>query len=152
VISDATTTTLAAIVSGDTMCAIVYTFAVVPNATLIVLSGTTLSFAPSTDVAFVMAYQVFLYASYSSSVIASAVATFTYLNPCFSTLPVPVAFLSITTTVLATGNAGPVTWNDAASVAGGVTNGCGPINFVLTVLAWPITYVSATMSSIFAIV
>lgn len=133
------------------MCVIVYTYAVVPNCTLIALSATTFSFAPSSNVAVVMAYQVFLYASYSSSVIASAVATFTYLNPCLSTLPIPVAFTSITTTVLAIGSAVATMWNDAASVAGGVINGCGPINFVVSVLTSPATYVSATMSSIFAL-
>lgn len=133
------------------MCAIVYSFAVVPNSTLIALSGTTFSFAPSSNVAVAMAYQVFLYASYSSTVIASAVATFTYLNPCLSTLPVPVAFTSITTTVLAIGSAIASMWNDAASAAGGVTNACGPIDFVVSVLTSPATYVPATMSSIFAV-
>jgi hypothetical protein len=133
------------------MCSIVYTYAVVPNCTLITLSSTTFTFAPSTDVAVAMAYQVFLYASYSSSVIASAVATFTYLNPCLSTLPVPGAFTSIITTVLEICSSVVAMWNDAASVVGGVINGCGPINFVVSALTWPATYVPATPSSIFAL-
>lgn len=133
------------------MCAIVYTLEVVPNCTLISFSGTTLSFSPSIDVAVAMPYLVYLYASYASSILASAVATFTYLNPCPNTLPVPVPLSSIITTVLAIGTGSALMWNDAASVTGGVTNGCGPINFVHTVLTSPATYEPATMSSIFAL-
>lgn len=84
-VSDTISTTLSPILAGDKSCALTYTYAVVPNCTLIGYSANKFSFAPSTDTALAMAYQVFLYAVFNAQVVASSMATFTYVNPCSST-------------------------------------------------------------------
>ena len=69
----------------DTSCTLTFDYAVVPNSTLITYAANTFSFAPSTDTTLAIAYEVFFYVLFNAQVVASSVATFTYVNPCYST-------------------------------------------------------------------
>lgn len=124
--------------------------------TLPIVTVATMAFAASSVVTDAGLYSITiqagygaLFASLSTTILASAVTTITYVNSCLTTHPVPIAFSPITTTLLAVGSASTAMWNDQVSVTSGGTNKCGAINFVSTITTAPGTFIPASMSSIF---
>ncbi len=119
--------------------------------TLQVVTVASFTFASSIILANAGIYSIAVKAGFGSlfaTVVASATTSFTYVNPCASTLPVPVSFGGFTTSVLVSKSTYCALWNDAASATGGVLNACGTINYVLSVTSGPTSFLPSS-SSIF---
>lgn len=72
------------------------------------------------------------FASSSTTILASETESFSYVKPCVSTLPVPASFSDFATSVLLSTSTSSASWNDDASMAGGLVNACGSINYVVS--------------------
>lgn len=113
------------------VCAsVTYTYAVVPNTTLISLSSNTIfSFAPSNSVADIMAYQIYYYAwdATGTMLLASTTATFSYISSCLLaylcwTIPPINMSLSVSADTPSTQT---IAVNDQNSIATATLNYCG---------------------------
>ncbi len=79
------------------------------------------------------------FASSSTTILASETESFYYVKPCASTLPVPASFSVFATSVLLSTSTSSALWNDDASVAGGLVNACGLINYVVSIISGPVS-------------
>jgi hypothetical protein len=134
ILTDTTTGDFALVIPTSILAA-TFTLSVVPNSTLITFNpgGPSILAQPTTNLALAMAYQIFFYAKSGANVIASTTATFTYVNPCFSTtLSWVTAPVAITYSVLTTAQTQTVSVHDQVSVTCAVANSCGLYTYTIS--------------------